>query len=383
MILSERRVEKEVSDEILFVATADYHIKREGRIWRTKPRPFGDVEFAIAQLCSLCEEIRPRYLLLAGDIFDTPELFSSCVNLFSRILDLNKEITKLYIQGQHDLSNPNWIEVLTKGREDFIYLHDKILPIDINGKQMTISGHDFPLLGNKANFLPSDILLTHITWAEFFSPKNTFEFKLSDFVDKYKMIISGDIHSHIIKKFNDCLFISPGNLSPSRINEIGCSTAILVDSNFNIEEKFFVTREVHFFKLENEEALINFLDIYNSDSFINSELPGDLQRAILIFDCDKEYRKLLRERFKENYLVFDRMSEKLDRISKTLPAVARGSFENLFLSYFSNTVFSNHAKNIFDLLQEKNISEGRLESFLQKIYSEFEEKNRANASLKS
>jgi len=225
--------------------TADWHLKASDRIWESVPNLRGDLPFILDQLSDFIvhEGIEEVYLL--GDIFDKPVPTSWAVDQLLRFCRQCNNTGIYFVQGQHDYSNPPWLEVLGAGKHidscrafnaengyglDLVYSQDKLsVPADV------------------------DTLLTHQCWTEFMGE---YGFVTASLLP-VNTVISGDFHFAKCLKLENMTIYSIGILVPRRVNEISAPSVLIYDNGDYHFHRDFQAREMVVLEYSGDEESHN------------------------------------------------------------------------------------------------------------------------------
>lgn len=282
--------------DIWIIFSADYHIRPKARVWKHKAEPSGDIILAISQIVELCNTLKPEFLVLAGDIFDSVRNIPNCVEIFSLLDNIDTSIAKLYIQGQHELSTPPWIFVLKRYRSDYIHLHNNT--IQSARTKLKLFGWDYDVsLSNVLSSFYGDIFITHQVISDFVPSGHVC---IRDFAN-FQYVISGDYHKAIVKEMipnSFKYFISPGNIAPNNINEFGASSVFCMDTSMNIYRVDLACRPFHSFGVFDDDSLEETLEELKT-------ITTTTLRPLIKFSCHSKFVSTLRKAASNFYTYFD------------------------------------------------------------------------------
>ncbi|MEM4601415.1 MAG: metallophosphoesterase [Desulfurococcaceae archaeon] len=324
----------------MLLVIGDAHIRENAKIWVSDGRIYGDVLFAIRQIVEYIRKFKIRSLILAGDTFDCQKLASSQVEIFKELV--SDEIRRVYyIQGQHDQSEPPWFELFRDCRCEFLHLHRRVFDID----GIKVTGLDWLPSHYKAalhDLPPADIAILHYPWKELIYNS---EVSFFDIPKRYRLVLSGDIHTPQRYSLKGMLISLLGSVYPTEIREFGIPKYVyLIDESLKLRPLPLKTRQ--FFKCEYLDSLselqswLSSLPPYNPD-----DLPkncGNVHIPIVRLVCTYRFRETvslveihdqLREKFGEYFLRCDVMA-KNDILISQHPSVGFADVENFLLQKF-------------------------------------------------
>lgn len=169
-----------------FLVAADLHLNMH--MWNTNKAIKFDSLFSFYSLLSIAREVK-RPIILAGDIFDEKKITSELFLYVKEIRDNFDDVDIYYINGNHDCSDPGWLEHIGA-----THLTEQGTVID----GVTVCGLDYSLPDEFKNRLEhvypyADVLITHQTYDCFFNSPSAIDHKL---LKGKHLVLSGDYHKH-------------------------------------------------------------------------------------------------------------------------------------------------------------------------------------------
>lgn len=230
-----------------YIATADWHLTgRKPRI-RTDPYPETQLK-KVEYICKVANEKVYCPIIIAGDIFDKP---SYPISLLNKLISILKSVENgvYVVYGQHDLfyHNPD----LAKTPLGTLFASEAVFPI----KDLVVVprwkgfnfGEEITPIENKQVFMTAHFPVTQYD-PPFYMPD---ALSAKDFMDKHpswKVIITGDYHTHHITKTKNRMLINPGPICRSSKDKMNFKPSFTIfDPNIletevipiPIEEKVF------------------------------------------------------------------------------------------------------------------------------------------------
>lgn len=279
----------------MILISADWHIKKNNRIFAHNPEIVNDLAIAIDFVSDFIFENKIDAVLLAGDVFDQSFVTSYSIDLIKKFIHAckSKDTKIFFIQGQHDKSE---IPLLLAIDDYCQYVHNKSFSIN----NLKFFGWDFEVnpeqIGKKEH-----ILFTHLTFKEltnFLFGNATLEQSLSD------IVISGDFHGFRFLQNKDKILLSPGPLVFQKLNQTDQKVIVLIDSSLHIQSVPVPQREIHIREITNKgdfDDLLRFCENYQ----YNYNLPQDIRRPILVLNYNPEIVTEEKLQFvKEKFILF-------------------------------------------------------------------------------
>lgn len=179
-----------------------------------------------------------KYVILAGDVFDSPKVTGSCMEAFkdflTTILDESEshQTMVLYIQGNHDRQDPNdpssvpLVEACTPSHLKHLVHHLSAKPVVYGPKHVKISGLDYAapeqIKEQLRTIEATDILVLHQPMEEFLGFEGSFDLSSEDIPEQVGNVIVGDVHVACMETLgNGGHLLSPGALHACTIGQIG------------------------------------------------------------------------------------------------------------------------------------------------------------------
>lgn len=279
----------------MILISADWHIKKNNRIFAHNPEIVNDLAIAIDFVSDFIFENKIDAVLLAGDVFDQSFVTSYSIDLIKKFIHAckSKDTKIFFIQGQHDKSE---IPLLLAIDDYCQYVHNKSFSIN----NLKFFGWDFETnpeqIGKKEH-----ILFTHLTFKEltnFLFGNATLEQSLSN------IVISGDFHGFRFLQNKDKILLSPGPLVFQKLNQTDQKVIVLIDSSLHIQSVPIPQREIHIREITNKgdfDDLLRFCENYQ----YNYNLPQDIRRPILVLNYNPEIVTEEKLQFvKEKFILF-------------------------------------------------------------------------------
>lgn len=190
---------------------ADLHLRP--CIWKGHPEINGDQFKAWATLCKTVANDKEGALILAGDIFDTPNPSGTTEYAFKRGMELLAKAGRpcWFIPGNHDneeIPRP--------------YLFGaRLLDERIRWGNLTIAGVPFTrsteaLHSAIESLPPTDLLILHTGFRHLLGFNETWQISAEDIPDSIKKVFAGHVHVHS----EEGKVYSPGSLALHRADEI-------------------------------------------------------------------------------------------------------------------------------------------------------------------
>ncbi len=237
------------NDRPLAIVTADLHLRNHDRIWLLHPELRGDAAFAVEQLCNAMYSLQPKFLILAGDVFDAKEQRGLPLDLASRLLGVAEDegIVVLFVTGQHEQMPANEPQILSAiGAAAHINRRASA------GDGICFAGLDYyPPSKVEAALRTAptgDVLVTHQVWKEFMGDR--FGCASASWIEHpYKLIITGDYHVAVDTVWynanNEPMnVVSPGPLFMQSISESEDKSLVLLYDDLTTERYPIRTRTV-------------------------------------------------------------------------------------------------------------------------------------------
>jgi len=326
-----------------FCVTSDLHIRQDGRIFKTRAKPFGDLPYSLEQISQyLNDNSDIKLLILSGDIFDYRNLDSSSLHIFDSFLASLKHIeTILYVQGQHDFSNPPWPDVIRDSRLHHLNMDSPFVYNDVYFYGSDYTGRPDELIPKCSTFVQSSypiVLVLHETWK--FTDNFPFFSEGAQLSENLKLLISGDIHGHELSVLpNGGLFLSPGCIAPNTIAEDFIKYFHIIrysndTGKFEVQPIPLKTRPIYKFELKSEEDVKRVLNI-NFDT----GLPNDLAHPLIVVYCSSGSLFVeFRSRFKQPYVFYKTLKNSQESSSDASVNVRDAyNIRHFFMQYFEDT----------------------------------------------
>lgn len=256
---------------VLAVMTADWHMDR--RPWARHPSAEGDSLYALNQIVDIAREFDVD-LIGAGDLFDTVDPDSYVV---SQTLDSLNRLPRevLYVQGQHEKSDPPWLSLCPKATN----LHRRRAILRAHtGEHVHVYGLDYcPSLKDELeqNPLPAniDLLVTHQVWKELMQRSAGSTASVRDLPPHVRTVFTGDYHKHLAETFargqNEApvTLWSPGSTHCRSSNEPAEKYVYLLRADMTVESRPLDGRPVRYWAIPSTAALDALVATSNHDLF--------------------------------------------------------------------------------------------------------------------
>lgn len=278
------------------IFASDTHLSET--IWKKFPNIVGDSFYSFDQIISLAKE--DGFLILAGDILDLPNPSSKVIH---KLLEgLNQLVSAgcfvLFVQGQHDMSDPPWLSVAAS----ILGNNAKDLFIHLDGRLFEHDGIVFGGLDYRPDFrLPDSlvcssddgVLVLHQPWVEFL-PCGAYA-SLKDISGNWRHILTGDFHVTKVLDLTSSDGISrrvysPGSSHLRSISEPPKKYVFRFSDGFLFELVRLKTRPMVLIEVRDESQYRgDFIEQQVSaglseffDEYSRSDLPEYLQTGVLV-----------------------------------------------------------------------------------------------------
>ena len=225
-------------DKPIAIFTADCHLAPGA--WTSRPTLAGDSYRTFHWLVSQAIEMQVP-LIIGGDLIDTkrpdPQTISVMRKEFSRMEKANVEC--LYILGNHDKTDPPWMEAVHAWPRNVNFEHFEIhgLPFYAFDWQSSADLLDAQMA------VPTDtqILVTHQGWREFLPEHIAGEGNLAD-TPAVDLILAGDFHKTLEMELigrdgQSVVAISPGSTCMQSIDEDTRKVCVVLHAGPRIDGK--------------------------------------------------------------------------------------------------------------------------------------------------
>jgi len=222
---------------LLIAYTSDWHIRATQYARKSRGEDFAKAAINAAHKIveSECD-----IAINCGDIFNVSRPTANDIATLIQVDKVLREGNKpMYtITGNHDMTNPTWLETLFPGRvvngkperRGIIPCDNKtvIHPATSSTASLTISNitpksrAEFRAIKQAGEFPPADIFLYHILVADFMPFKDDAMYTLKDLpMEQYKAILLGDVHFCDIRvdEATGCLTGYPGSIEMCSASE--------------------------------------------------------------------------------------------------------------------------------------------------------------------
>lgn len=266
------------SADVIAGVSADWHTDR--RSWSRHPSATGDSLYALKQIVDVMVQYDCA-LIGAGDLFDVADPESYVVHSVLELVEsLPKEL--LFVQGQHERSDPPWLSLSKKA----IHLHGKSYKLG----ELLFAGWDYcPDFSKVHDELPEcDILVTHQVWQEFMHRSVGCTGKLAALPDRIRTVITGDFHKtkvlHVPREHGvPVMVISPGSTHCRAVNEQKGKVVGLLRNNRSITWVDLDCRPIVEHKIPNNETLDWILAAKDEELFgkLNPKRPAHIAIPVI------------------------------------------------------------------------------------------------------
>ena len=213
------------------IVTGDNHLAPY--TWSRHPSLRGDGYFALKQIVDICLREKESLVIL-GDLFDAKKLDSRTVIEFHTQMDrLQKGGVPVYaIQGQHDLSDPPWVE----SHQNIIHVNKKMCLFDEN--TYFLDYRDPETLAEDLKHIPKEAgaLCLHQAFKQALPFEDdigntAWDFEASQIPEHVKLILMGDIHHDYTFNIGGHSFYYVGTTNLQAIDEPPDKSVILWKDN--------------------------------------------------------------------------------------------------------------------------------------------------------
>ncbi len=254
--------------------TADWHIRKNDRIWGGRRDIVGDVSCGVQQVVDIVRDRRVPHLFIAGDILDESIQRSDAAMTLRGAMDQfqGMRCSVDFVQGQHERAEPTWLEALHAHPQ---HLHNRVSSI---ADGIYVVGLDYQPPGAIAEATqdlpcyPDDhtILLTHQVWKDWMG-EGRGEHWMHDISQPFDTIVTGDLHSYkrdeVVLTLNHvAAAFSPGPLCPQDISEPSVTGILLLHDDMTWETVRLRTRQRFEIDLPTEDHVQEFITHW-PDSF--------------------------------------------------------------------------------------------------------------------
>lgn len=277
----------------MILLLADLHIRPNGVIYRNKPYPSGDIQYALDQITDYISKYSPSAVILLGDVFDSPVNSSSSIFIASKMRDWPNVY---FVQGQHDLADPPWLHTLHIGTHLVGYREiDGILFYGLDWVPTETQFYEVVSSMHKC-----DIFATHQVWGDFIPGSRIFLRNIHN--PAFRFLVSGDYHKPILTQINDFVFLSPGPPAVNSVAEDFESYVWFFDGN-SFTTCPLKKRSIYRLSLFSEEEADAYVQKHPQDSLIDNSKPGDLSRPIIYVEGSKDACAVISQAYRECYVL--------------------------------------------------------------------------------
>ena len=252
--------------------TADWHIRKNDRIWSGRRDIVGDVSCGVQQVVDIARDRRIQNVFIAGDILDESIQRSDAAMTLRGAMDQFQamQCNVFFVQGQHERAEPTWLEALHGHPK---HLHRRVQQIMDN---IYVVGLDYQPPGTIAEATqeltryPDDhmILLTHQVWKEWMGDGRG-EHWMNDIAQPFDTIVTGDLHSYkqadvVVAGGHVAAAFSPGPLCAQEISEPCVTGILLLNDDMTWETVRLRTRQRFEVELPTEAAVNEFIEKWST-----------------------------------------------------------------------------------------------------------------------
>jgi len=245
----------------LAIITADWHIRRQDRVWYRRETLSGDTSYGIQQVVNLAEHYRPEAVFLLGDLFDQRLQQSDALMTMRRAMKqfefMHVEVP--FVQGQHELSYPPLMCAI-HGWPD--HRHSETFEVG----NAVAYGLDYQRprdVESALNDVPEvDLLLTHQVWKDFMGDDRGDAWFSSA---TPSIIATGDYHKTVVADYGTKRVISPGPLCMQNIGEEPAKSVVLLYDDLTTAIIPLKSRGVFHCRIHTEEELQSFIDTWKDN----------------------------------------------------------------------------------------------------------------------
>ena len=248
---------------------------------------------------------RPNAVVIGGDLFDSTKPDAHSVALAQNVVHRLKshDIQVLGIDGNHDLSNGGWLNVI--GAYPLADAPLEIYGLNIigldyrNGRDLIAAIQDMVDRGVKA-----DILVAHFALAEMNGggTADTGVQEICPLLEKMgvKCVLMGHIHIPEAKKWNGILFVNPGSTEMKSSNEPRDKYYFMLDTDtWEAEPIRIPTRKVESMEIVDEVTFDTFRNTLEEEARQNlSQVERPFYQVIAddsIEDCFNRLSKIVHD----------------------------------------------------------------------------------------
>lgn len=225
---------------------------------------YEDFLAAFARFGASVAETKPDFVVIGGDLFDSPRPDANSVKVAQETVRRIKQngINVYGIDGNHDLADGNWLDVIgAYGLFD--------TPLELFGLKMVginyRNGRDLieAIQAMIDSGVKADILVAHFALAEMNGggTADTGVREICPLLEKLgvKCVLMGHVHIPEAKKWNGILFVNPGSTEMKSSNEPQEKFYFMVDTDtWEATPVPLKTRTVEAIEIENEDCFAQF-----------------------------------------------------------------------------------------------------------------------------
>ena len=293
---------KDNKGKALAVIIADAHV--DTAIWSGKPI-YGDSQYAFRFAVEYACKRGVKALIGAGDMIDVRRPPSEVAKfLRGQISVLEKhKIDLLFIQGQHELADPPWLNAVHRHPKHIDHQRVKLGDISIYGLDWTPGDR----LATELQNIPvgTNLLLCHQVWEEFMGELTMPEGTMTQ-VANATTVVTGDYHKfeHVVdirgSNMQELSIYSPGATNIRAIDEPEDHYLLVLYEDGSITKKPIPGRDIYHWHIDYLNINTTVANWKNFVRKLRTDLPDELRMPIIevSYDIDKPD---IKKRMKEVY----------------------------------------------------------------------------------
>lgn len=319
---------------------ADTHL--DVGAWAHKPKLRGDSRFAFEQICDLAISKEVEAVFAAGDFFDTRKPPSEVIEVVRDSLSCLAAagIAFYFIQGQHDLALPPWLNAIHEHPQ---WLHRNSVQLSNSVNVYGIDWSPIERLTGQFKDIPqnTDILVMHQVWSDFMGSVVACECEFAD-VPVAPTLFTGDYHvTKVVNKDGsekvrgadgqDLTVYSPGSTHLRSVDEDFEKYVMLYHEDGAWTKSQLLARLKFEYSIQNDGDLQEFpkrwaTALKRMTSYAEENLPTALQQPILWLqqlETMEDARRTVEELVGEDADIFVRRVRSVDSKVAAVQAARR------------------------------------------------------------
>lgn len=301
---------KQLKSKVIAVVAADLHLDDGNWIGSGVE---GDSHWSFRYVSKMADQLNVPRLLL-GDVIDVKRPSSATLDFLRAELATARQPT-YYIEGQHEMTDPPWLQVVGANTVNLNSEQVKLSGVTISGLSWTPADR----LADSLAAIPknTDVVLLHQVWEEFMGSLTSPEGSLRT-VPHAKLALTGDYHKYkairVMRLQGGILRVySPGATHLRKISEPSDHYLLVLCADLSVTPVQIPTRRVIrlVFKQQSQvDDLLANLEAYEARlGWLKPAelLPPELHRPLFRITCDEKLAAnydALAERLEGRYHLF-------------------------------------------------------------------------------